>query len=188
MASILRKAKNYKIIPYTSLGKEAHLVDPYTPPPTILKPPQAKSERSPDDITDFPKQQTVPIPEAVPYREGKYRPPSIPLNNGFYPYNIYLEQGKLYWFCACGISQNNPWCDSSCNKITTRNRPIYFNVSESGYYKMCNCKMSSNAPFCNGTGKDLLRYHMKTHRGGYEFWGAVAYYMSWVYMFWNFYT
>ena len=83
--------------------------------------------------------------------EGKYRPASVPINNGYYPYNCYLEKGKIYLFCSCGISSKNPWCDSYCNKLTTRLRPIYFNVTESGYYKMCNCKMSSNSPFCNGT-------------------------------------
>lgn len=188
MASILQKAKNYKIIPHKVLGKEAHLVDPFTPPPRILRPPTETPSPSPSDVTNFPKQQTVPIPEAIPYMEGKYRPPSIPINTGYYPYNVYLEKAKVYYFCACGMSSSNPWCDSTCNKATTRNRPIYFNVSESGYYKMCNCKMSSNAPFCNGTGKDLLKFHVKTHRGGYEFWGTVAYASSMLYFVMNFYT
>lgn len=190
MAKILRNAKNYKIVPYRLLGKEAHLTDPYTPPPRILRPPEKSenAEQNPDDITDFPKQQTVPIPEAIPYMEGKYRPASTPLNNGYYPYNQYLQKGKVYYYCSCGLSSSNPWCDHTCNKTTTRNRPIYFNVSENGYYKLCNCKMSSNAPFCNGTGKDILKFHAKTHRGFYEVVGFFTYAASCVYFAMNFYT
>jgi len=70
----------------------------------------------------------------------------------------------------------------------TRNRPIYFNVSESGYYKMCTCKMSANSPFCNKTHKDVVKYYLKSHRGFYELWGQVVFYSGWVYFFWNFYT
>ena len=55
-----------------------------------------------------------------------------------------------------------------CNRLTTRNRPIYFNVSKSGYYSLCNCKMSSNSPFCNGTHATVFKYHFSTHRGRVE--------------------
>ena len=44
MASLLRRAKNYKVVPYNIIGKEAHVVDPYTPPPRILKPPAPRAE------------------------------------------------------------------------------------------------------------------------------------------------
>jgi CDGSH-type Zn-finger protein len=188
MASILKKALNYKKVPFKVLGSEAHINDPFTPPPQILKPVPQTSEKSPDDITNFPRQMTVPLPEAIPYLEGKYRPPSIPLNAGYYPYNVYLQKGKIYWFCSCGLAALNPWCDNTCNRVTTRNRPIYFNVNESGYYKMCNCKMSSNAPFCNGTHKDVVKFHIKSHRGRVEFMGQFLYFFTFGYMIWNFYT
>ena len=55
--------------------------------------------------------QTIPIPEAIPYNEGKYRPASVPIIGGFYPYNMYLEKGKIYWWCSCGASVKGPWCD-----------------------------------------------------------------------------
>lgn len=141
MASILKNAKNYKRIPGSLFQKQAHLKDPYFPPPQILKPnPSSGESPLPDDISTFPKQQTVPIPEAVPYREGKYRPPSVPIIGGYYPYNMYLERGKIYWYCSCGLTMKGPFCDQKCNTIISRLRPIYFNVSESGYYKICNCK------------------------------------------------
>lgn len=94
----------------------------------------------------------------------------------------------MYNWCACGISINSPWCDSMCNKTVTRCRPVSFNVNQSGYYKMCQCKQSANAPFCNGTHRDIIRYHHKSHRGFYEIWGYIAFMLGWVYMYWNWYT
>lgn len=188
MASILKKAKNYKQIPYKLSGNQAHILDPFTPPPQILRPTKTKKQPSPEDVSDFPRQQTIPIPEAIPYMEGKYRPASVPVNNGYYPYNSYLEKGKVYLFCTCGASAKNPWCDSYCNKMTTRLRPIYFNVTESGYYKMCNCKQSSNSPFCNGTHRAVYKFQIQSHRGAVEFWGFVAYCTTWSYLLWNYFT
>lgn len=64
----------------------------------------------------------------------------MPIIGGYYPYNVYLEKGKVYWYCACGASNKAPFCDQKCNTLISRLRPIYFNVNESGYYKLCNCK------------------------------------------------
>jgi hypothetical protein len=52
------------------------------PPPQILKPTAHAKAPSPDDVTDFPAYKTIPIPESIPYREGKYRPASIPFISG----------------------------------------------------------------------------------------------------------
>ena len=188
MAQILKRAAKYKQVSTVLYEGEAHLRDPYTPAPQILKPPPPRETESPDDVTDFPRQMTVPLPEAIPYAEGRYRPPSIPLNSGYWPYNTYLQRGKVYMWCSCGVAQNGPFCDGFCNHIVTRNRPIYFNVNESGYYKMCQCKMSANAPFCNNTHRDVIKYHLKTYRGFYEGFGQVLFYGGSLFMLWNFYT
>jgi CDGSH iron-sulfur domain-containing protein 3 len=82
MASILRKAANYRRIGTVLVEGEAHLKDPLMPPPQVLKPNATPRDASPEDVTDFPAYKTIPIPESIPYREGKYRPPSIPLTTG----------------------------------------------------------------------------------------------------------
>ena len=187
MKRILERAAKYKVVAEKLTGPLVHTVDPFTPPPTILKPPAARSQLSPDDVSDFPREQTVPIPEGIPYPEGKYRPPTIPVHSGFFPYNVYLQKGKMYFWCACGISPTNPFCDFSCNKLATRNRPIYFNVNESKYYKLCTCKMSPDAPFCNGTHREVVKFYSKGTRGFAEQAGIVLYLLSWVYFFWNYY-
>lgn len=184
----MQKAKNYKIVPRKLYGKPAHQSDIFTPPPRILKPSLVSLTPGPLDVSDFPREQTVPIPEGIPYNEGNYRPASIPLHSGFFPYNVFLQQGKLYWYCTCGISYNNPFCDWSCNKIPTRNRPIYFNVNQSGYYKLCTCKVSADSPFCDGSHRRLVKFYASSFRGFYEFFGIALYGLGWVYYLWNFYT
>lgn len=82
MASILRKAAKYRSVSNILVEGEAHLKDPFIPAPKILKPPAPRTNRSPDDITDFPQYKSVPIPESIPYQEGKYRPASVPFVAG----------------------------------------------------------------------------------------------------------
>jgi len=65
---------------------------------------------------------------------------------------------------------------------------MYFNVNESGYYKICNCKFSANAPFCSNTHREVIRNFYRSHRGFYEVWGQLTFYLGWVYIFWNYYT
>jgi len=55
MASILKKAAKYKRISTVLYEGEAHLRDAFTPAPVILKPPTPRTEKKPDDITDFPQ-------------------------------------------------------------------------------------------------------------------------------------
>ena len=86
MSAILRKAAKYRRVSTILVEGEAHLKDPLMPPPQLLKPPTTTHAPTPEDITDFPAYKTIPIPESIPYREGKYRPPTIPyitgINNG----------------------------------------------------------------------------------------------------------
>ncbi|RUS83280.1 hypothetical protein EGW08_008960 [Elysia chlorotica] len=77
------------------------------------------------------------------------------------PFRIFLEAGKSYFFCTCGYSKNQPFCDSSHkapNFISTRPhhiryRPLPFQVEKSKEYWLCNCKQSNNRPFCDGSHK-----------------------------------
>lgn len=137
------------------------------PEPKILKP-NIEFKIDPfdmDAVSVFPQTEIVPLPESVPYPEGSYRPPSMPLFAGYYPINVYLYRGKKYDWCSCGHSWNNPFCNGQCKFVTTRCRPISFNVSESGYYKLCNCKLSANAPFCSNTHRLLYKWILKSNKG-----------------------
>lgn len=69
------------------------------------------------------------------------------------PYKINLEAGKQYYWCACGLSKNQPFCDGS-HKPTTIT-PMAFTATESKEAYLCGCKSSATKPFCDGTHRKL---------------------------------
>ena len=68
------------------------------------------------------------------------------------PAMVELEPGKYFW-CACGESKNQPFCDGSHR--TTEFTPVAFEVTEKKKYFLCQCKQSKNKPFCDGTHRTL---------------------------------
>lgn len=75
--------------------------------------------------------------------------PEIPQKS---PIGLELEPGT-YWWCACGKSQNQPWCDGSHKGSGFA--PQKVDIAEKKTYWVCACKHSANAPFCDGTHKKV---------------------------------
>lgn len=71
----------------------------------------------------------------------------------FTPIEASLEVGREYYWCACGRSQSQPFCDGSHKG--TDFVPKRFSVEESKNYWLCTCKKTGNAPFCDGTHSKL---------------------------------
>ena len=69
------------------------------------------------------------------------------------PFPVEVEEGKRYFWCACGKSANQPFCDGS-HKDTSF-QPVAWTAEKSGRKFFCGCKMSDGKPFCDGTHKDL---------------------------------
>ncbi|WP_144391968.1 CDGSH iron-sulfur domain-containing protein [Pleionea sediminis] len=65
------------------------------------------------------------------------------------PYAFEVEKDKVYFWCACGRSKNQPFCDGShkgtgispLKYVATATRRVFF----------CGCKKTSNSPLCDGT-------------------------------------
>lgn len=69
------------------------------------------------------------------------------------PYALDLAPGD-YWWCACGKSQNQPFCDGSHKGGAFT--PVKFTVTpRSGTLWLCGCKQSRRKPFCDGTHNKL---------------------------------
>lgn len=68
------------------------------------------------------------------------------------PAVLTLEPGTYFW-CACGRSQNQPFCDTSHRG--TGISPIMFTIEEKQEVWLCRCKHSGHKPFCDDTHKTL---------------------------------
>jgi CDGSH-type Zn-finger protein len=69
------------------------------------------------------------------------------------PYVVELEAGKSYYWCACGQSKNQPFCDGSHRG--SEFVPLPFQPEVTGPKYLCGCKKSKNPPYCDGTHKAL---------------------------------
>ncbi|PHZ84572.1 glutamate synthase [Paremcibacter congregatus] len=67
------------------------------------------------------------------------------------PVKVNLKQGERYFFCRCGLSRTQPFCDGS-HKGTSF-RPQVFTAKQDGPRFLCACKHTAGAPFCDGTHK-----------------------------------
>jgi CDGSH-type Zn-finger protein len=68
------------------------------------------------------------------------------------PYVLELEPGT-YWWCACGKSANQPFCDGSHKGSDFS--PVKFEVTEKKKLWLCGCKHTQNRPFCDGSHNQL---------------------------------
>lgn len=69
------------------------------------------------------------------------------------PYEVNVEAGKSYFWCACGRSAAQPFCDGSHKG--TGLTPLKFEAKESGTVFLCGCKQTGDRPFCDGTHSGL---------------------------------
>jgi CDGSH-type Zn-finger protein len=68
------------------------------------------------------------------------------------PIVMTLEPGT-YWWCACGRSKMQPFCDGSHEG--TGFEPKEFTITESRRVSLCTCKLTRNPPMCDGSHKSL---------------------------------
>jgi CDGSH-type Zn-finger protein len=76
--------------------------------------------------------------------------PEIPQKS---PYGVEVEKGKTYYWCACGRSSKQPFCDGSHKG--SEFSPLAYTAEKSAKVFLCGCKHSSAKPFCDGSHKNL---------------------------------
>ena len=74
---------------------------------------------------------------------------STPVRAADTPYVVEVESGKSYYWCACGKSVKQPFCDGS--HAGTDITPLKFDATESKKAFFCGCKETKNSPMCDGS-------------------------------------
>ncbi len=69
------------------------------------------------------------------------------------PIAVELEAGKTVYWCSCGLSAKQPFCDGSHKGSGLS--PLAYTPEKSGTAYMCACKHTKNAPLCDGAHKAL---------------------------------
>jgi len=65
------------------------------------------------------------------------------------PMSVEVRQGKSYWWCACGHSKAQPFCDGSHKG--TGFEPVQFDAEKDGTVFFCACKRTNRRPLCDGS-------------------------------------
>ncbi len=65
------------------------------------------------------------------------------------PIKLSLTKGQEYYFCTCGKSKDQPFCDGS--HVGSSYKPKLFVADKQGDAYLCACKHTGNTPFCDGT-------------------------------------
>lgn len=69
------------------------------------------------------------------------------------PFAVEVEASKSYFWCACGRSANQPFCDGSHKD--TGFSPVKWQAEKAKTVYFCGCKNSATKPLCDGTHNKL---------------------------------
>ncbi len=65
------------------------------------------------------------------------------------PFGFDVEAGKTYFWCACGQSASQPFCDGSHSGGTFT--PVKYEAEETKKVFFCGCKVTGSQPLCDGS-------------------------------------
>ncbi len=72
---------------------------------------------------------------------------------GYEPIAVDVKEGQDYYWCTCGKSGTQPFCDGSHKG--TGFEPILFKAEKDETKYFCTCKQTNTPPFCDGTHNKL---------------------------------
>ena len=69
------------------------------------------------------------------------------------PFKVTVEADQKYFWCSCGLSANQPFCDGQHKGSGMKS--THYTPTETKDVWLCGCKQSKNPPFCDGSHSQL---------------------------------
>lgn len=69
------------------------------------------------------------------------------------PFEVELKAGEKYWWCSCGLSATQPFCDGAHKG--TGLKPVMWKAEKDETVWLCGCKATEGQPFCDGSHNGL---------------------------------
>eukprot|EP00039_Didymoeca_costata_P008188 m.108892 g.108892 ORF g.108892 m.108892 type:complete len:861 (-) comp13984_c0_seq2:135-2717(-) len=95
----------------------------------------------------------------IQVRELNDKPPMSPAPAAFKPDRKELTAGEEYYWCSCGLSNIQPFCNGAHEG--TGLKPHIFKQEKTETKSLCLCKATSTPPFCDGSHKGLEKQRPK---------------------------
>ena len=70
------------------------------------------------------------------------------------PFVVEEKPGKKFW-CSCGESLKEPYCDGSHARLNTGKKPVAVELAEDKKIAWCGCKATKKPPYCDGSHRQL---------------------------------
>ncbi len=77
-------------------------------------------------------------------------------------YHTEVKPERIYWWCACGLSEKQPFCDGSHKG--TGFAPVKYQAESPEKVYFCGCKASKTPPLCDGTHKILKEQKLELNQ------------------------
>ena len=74
------------------------------------------------------------------------------------PLLVKVEPGKIYAWCTCGLSEQQPFCDGkhkTIDGLPFKSLKVEFEKEEEVWF--CRCKQTKTPPFCDGSHNKLAK-------------------------------
>jgi thiamine pyrophosphate-dependent acetolactate synthase large subunit-like protein/nitrite reductase/ring-hydroxylating ferredoxin subunit len=88
------------------------------------------------------------------------------------PKPVELKAGQTVWWCSCGRSKKQPFCDGSHQGSDFT--PTAFTADKDGRFFFCQCKRSGSPPLCDGAHKQISQDDLDAQEGLRTVWHKVA--------------
>ena len=66
------------------------------------------------------------------------------------PYKVTVKKDRTYFWCACGLSKKQPFCDGS-HKKENKYQSVKYLAEDDKEMFFCGCKKTNHPPFCDGS-------------------------------------